>query len=49
MGIHLIRNTGKTRLYILTVMIPNEDFSELIRSGIPVDLDVEDLSVLGRL
>ncbi|MFM7559626.1 cupin domain-containing protein [Cylindrospermopsis raciborskii] len=49
MGIHLIRNTGKTRLYILTVMIPNEDFSELIRSGILVGLDVEDMSVLGRL
>jgi hypothetical protein len=30
-------------------MIPNEDFSELIRSGIPVELDAEDITVLGRL
>jgi mannose-6-phosphate isomerase-like protein (cupin superfamily) len=48
-GTHLIRNTGNSRLYILTVMIPNEDFSELIRSGIPVELDEEDMAVLGRL
>ncbi|MBK1988836.1 cupin domain-containing protein [Sphaerospermopsis aphanizomenoides BCCUSP55] len=47
-GTHLIRNTGDTRLYTLTIMIPNEDFSELIRSGIPVELDAEDMSVLGR-
>ncbi|MBE9056696.1 cupin domain-containing protein [Sphaerospermopsis sp. LEGE 08334] len=48
-GIHLIRNTGKNRLYTLTIMIPNEDFSELIRSGIPVEFDAEDMAVLGRL
>jgi mannose-6-phosphate isomerase-like protein (cupin superfamily) len=48
-GTHLIRNTGKTRLYALTIMIPNEDFSELIRSGIPEELDAEDMTVLGRL
>jgi mannose-6-phosphate isomerase-like protein (cupin superfamily) len=48
-GTHLIRNTGETRLYTLTIMVPNEDFSELIRSGIPVELDAEDMSVLGRL
>ncbi|NET03097.1 MAG: cupin domain-containing protein [Sphaerospermopsis sp. SIO1G2] len=48
-GIHLIRNTGNSRLYTLTVMIPNEDFSELIRSGIPVELDEEDMAVLGGL
>jgi mannose-6-phosphate isomerase-like protein (cupin superfamily) len=48
-GIHLIRNTGKNRLYTLTIMVPNEDFSELIRSGIPVELDAEDMAVLGRL
>ncbi|MTJ06688.1 MULTISPECIES: cupin domain-containing protein [unclassified Anabaena] len=48
-GTHLIRNTGETRLYALTIMIPNEDFSELIRSGIPVELDDEDMTVLGRL
>jgi mannose-6-phosphate isomerase-like protein (cupin superfamily) len=48
-GIHLIRNTGKNRLYTLTIMVPNEDFSELIRSGIPVEFDAEDMAVLGRL
>jgi mannose-6-phosphate isomerase-like protein (cupin superfamily) len=48
-GTHLIKNTGSTRLYTLTVMVPNEDFSELIRSGIPVELDAEDMAVLGRL
>jgi hypothetical protein len=29
-------------------MVPNEDFAELIRSGTPVELDEEDLAVLGR-
>lgn len=47
-GIHVIRNTGATRLYALCIMVPNEDFAELIRSGTPVDLDAEDLSVLRR-
>jgi hypothetical protein len=28
--------------------VPNEDFVELIRSGTPVELDEEDLRVLGR-
>ncbi len=48
-GTHLIRNTGNTRLYTLIIMVPNEDFSELVGSGIPVELDAEDMSVLGRL
>ncbi|MEH2292865.1 cupin domain-containing protein [Nostoc sp.] len=48
-GTHLIKNTGSTRLYTLTIMVPNEDFSELIRSGIPAELDAEDMAVLGRL
>jgi mannose-6-phosphate isomerase-like protein (cupin superfamily) len=48
-GIHLIKNTGSSRLYTLTIMVPNEDFAELIRSGIPVELDEEDMAVLGRL
>ncbi|MEH2069270.1 MAG: cupin domain-containing protein [Nostoc sp.] len=48
-GTHLIKNTGSSRLYTLTVMVPNEDFSELIRSGIPVEFDAEDMAVLGRL
>ncbi|MEH2402994.1 cupin domain-containing protein [Nostoc sp.] len=47
-GTHLIKNTGSTRLYTLTVMVPNENFSELIRSGIPTELDAEDMAVLGR-
>jgi mannose-6-phosphate isomerase-like protein (cupin superfamily) len=48
-GTHLIKNTGYSRLYTLTIMVPNEDFAELIRSGIPVELDEEDMTVLGRL
>jgi mannose-6-phosphate isomerase-like protein (cupin superfamily) len=47
-GIHLIQNTGATRLYTLCIMVPNEDFAELIRSGTAVELDAEDLAVLGR-
>ena len=45
-GIHEIRNVGSQRLYALCFMVPNEDFSELIRSGIPAQLDEEDLQVL---
>jgi mannose-6-phosphate isomerase-like protein (cupin superfamily) len=45
-GIHEIRNSQAGRLYALCFMVPNEDFSELIRSGIPEQLDEEDLSVL---
>jgi mannose-6-phosphate isomerase-like protein (cupin superfamily) len=45
-GIHEICNTGRNRLYALCIMVPNEDFAELIRSGIPVELDAEDLAVL---
>ena len=47
-GIHEIRNTGAGRLYTLCIMVPNEDFAELIRSGTPVELDAEDLAVLNR-
>ena len=47
-GTHAIENTGSGRLYTLTIMVPNEDFAELIRSGIPVELDAEDMAVLGR-
>ncbi|AKG20349.1 cupin domain-containing protein [Calothrix sp. 336/3] len=49
MGTHVIENTGSGRLYALTVMVPNEDFAELIRSGTPVELDDEDMAVLQRL
>ncbi|MDI9637124.1 cupin domain-containing protein [Oscillatoria amoena NRMC-F 0135] len=47
-GTHVIENTGKDRLYALCIMIPNEDFAELIRSGTPVELDEEDMRVLRR-
>jgi len=46
---HVIENTGDTRLYTLTVMVPNEEFAELIRRGMPVELDAEDLAVLERV
>jgi mannose-6-phosphate isomerase-like protein (cupin superfamily) len=44
---HVIENTGPSKLYTLTVMTPNEGFAELIRSGVPVELDDEDRRVLG--
>ena len=47
-GTHVIENTGSERLYTLCIMVPNEDFVELIRSGTPVELDEEDMRVLGR-
>lgn len=46
---HVIQNTGDSKLYTLTVMTPNEGFAELIRSGEPVELDQEDLAVLGGI
>ncbi len=45
---HKIENTGNTRLYALCIMVPNEGFAELIRSGTSVELDEEDLAVLRR-
>ena len=47
-GTHVIENTGSDRLYALCIMVPNEDFAELIRSGIPVELDEQDIAVLQR-
>jgi len=44
---HVVTNTGADRLYCLTVMTPDEDFSNLIRSGVPFELDAQDLAVLG--
>ena len=43
---HIIKNTGATKLYTLTVMFPDEEFAALIRSGRPVPLDAEDIMVL---
>lgn len=47
-GVHFVENTSANRLYLLSVMVPNEDFAELIRQGIPAELDEEDMAVLGR-
>ena len=44
---HAVRNTGTTRLYCLTTMVPDEDFAKLITSGVPDALDEQDLRVLG--
>jgi mannose-6-phosphate isomerase-like protein (cupin superfamily) len=46
---HVIENTGAGKLYTLTVMTPNEGFSELIRGGDPVEVDAEDIRILGGL
>jgi len=43
---HEVHNTGKSKLYCLTTMVPDEKFSTLIKSGIPAELDEEDLAVL---
>ena len=45
-SVHIIENTGQGKLYTLTIMTPNQDFSELIRSGYRVELDDEDKRVL---
>ena len=44
---HAVRNTGNTRLYCLTIMVPDEDFAKLITSGVPDALDALDLAALG--
>ena len=44
---HAIRNTGQTRLYCLTTMVPDEDFAKLITSGVPDVLDAQDYAALG--
>ncbi|NOU65784.1 cupin domain-containing protein [Paenibacillus sp. LMG 31461] len=46
---HQVINTGKGRLYVLTTMLPDEGFSNLIKSGPEVSLDEEDLTVLRGL
>ncbi|GAN54350.1 cupin domain-containing protein [Tanticharoenia sakaeratensis] len=43
---HVVENTGEKKLYTLTVMTPDEEFGALIRSGVPVELDAEDMAVL---
>jgi mannose-6-phosphate isomerase-like protein (cupin superfamily) len=44
--VHMLENTGSTRLYVVDIMEPDENFAELIRSGTPVELDEEDMAVL---
>jgi mannose-6-phosphate isomerase-like protein (cupin superfamily) len=44
---HVIENTGASKLYTLTTMVPNEEFAELIRRGTKVAIDAEDRAVLG--
>ncbi|MBC7780082.1 MAG: cupin domain-containing protein [Proteobacteria bacterium] len=43
---HVIENTGATRLYCLTTMVPDESFAALIRGGVADRLDMADLAVL---
>lgn len=46
---HVVENTGPGKLYTLTVMVPNEEFAELIHNGAEVTLDAEDLAVIRRM
>ncbi len=43
---HVVENPNPEKLYCLTVMMPNEEFAELIRSGIREPLDAADLKVI---
>lgn len=43
---HVVENTGATRLYCLTTMVPDEAFAALIRNGVPDRLDEADRAVL---
>ena len=46
---HALENTGEGRLYCLTVMVPDDGFAALIRSGVRAELDADDLAVLSRI
>ncbi len=46
-AVHALENTGAGRLYCLTLMVPDDRFTALIRSGVRAELDDEDLAVLG--
>jgi mannose-6-phosphate isomerase-like protein (cupin superfamily) len=47
---HEVINIGKDKLYCLTVMLPNEDFAELVRSGFRVSLTADDVAkIAGRI
>lgn len=43
---HEVHNTGSGRLYVLTTMVPDERFSDLIKSGPEAALDDEDFEAL---
>lgn len=43
---HVVENTGNGKLYTLTVMVPNEEFAELLHKGTEVLLDDEDRRVI---
>lgn len=43
---HVVENTGSEKLYCLTLMVPNEDFAELIRGGTEVELTDDDRAVI---
>ena len=45
-SVHHIRNTGSERMYAITTMMPDAGFAALVRAGVPVPLDPEDLAVL---
>lgn len=45
-AVHVVRNTGASKLYCLTVMSPDDAFAALIRRGTRVHLAPEDLAVL---
>jgi hypothetical protein len=46
-NVHAVKNTGTTRLYCLTTMLPNEGFAALICAGVPELIDAEDYAALG--
>jgi mannose-6-phosphate isomerase-like protein (cupin superfamily) len=43
---HEVVNTGTEKLYCLTLMVPNEGFAELVRSGCRVPLGEDDKAVI---
>ena len=46
---HALENIGSGRLYCLTMMVPDDKFTALIRAGVRAELDEEDIAVLSRL
>jgi mannose-6-phosphate isomerase-like protein (cupin superfamily) len=46
---HEVINVGTDKLYCLTVMLPNEDFAELVRNGFRVPLTQDDIGKITGL